>query len=136
MNKIFICQLCNRHFNRKYNLNQHMKRKNPCVVIKQNLPKSSKIFQNLPFSSKNDKSEETNEKRFGCDFCKRSYKQNYNLTKHLKTCKVKKEQEQEQEIDFINNFRKSVEISHTSLRNEIFKIKEEMEIMNEKLVIN
>jgi len=58
------------------------------------------------------------------------------LTKHLKTCKVKKEQEQEQEIDFINNFRKSVEISHTSLRNEIFKIKEEMEIMNEKLVIN
>ena len=146
MNKIFICQLCNRHFNRKYNLNQHMKRKNPCVVIKQNLPKSSKIFQNLPkpsisfqnlpFSPKNNKSVEMNEKRFGCDFCKRSYKHNYNLTKHLKTCKVKKEQEQEQEIDFINNFRKSVEISHTSLRNEIFKIKEEMEIMNEKLVIN
>ena len=107
MNKIFICQLCNRHFNRKYNLNQHMKRKNPCVVIKQNLPKSSKIFQNLPkpsisfqnlpFSPKNNKSVEMNEKRFGCDFCKRSYKHNYNLTKHLKTCKIKEEKEKEKE---------------------------------------
>ena len=108
MNKIFICQLCNRHFNRKYNLNQHMKRKNPCVVIKQNLPKSSKIFQNLPkpsisfqnlpFPSKNDQSVDMNEKRFSCDFCKRSYKHNYNLTKHLKTCKKEKEEENSLEL--------------------------------------
>ena len=66
MNKIFTCQLCNRQFNRKYNLNQHLKRKNPCVKKKtkkfaqfhhtkiyqniptpyQNIPKYTKIYQN------------------------------------------------------------------------------------------
>jgi len=31
--------------------------------------------------------------RFECQYCDRSYKQKYNLTKHLKKCKVKKQQE-------------------------------------------
>ncbi len=45
MNKIFICQLCNREFNRKFNLNQHLKRKNPCKV---NIKSNEKLYQNIP----------------------------------------------------------------------------------------
>jgi hypothetical protein len=41
----------------------------------ESLPNHSK---SLPFHS------------ISCDYCNKSYKYNYNLTKHLKTCKVKK----------------------------------------------
>ena len=97
MNKIFICQLCNREFNRKFNLNQHLKRKNPCKVniksnekLYQNIPKYPKI---IPFHPKPSQ----NIPKFNCIYCDRNYKHKYHLTRHLKTCKKKKEMEEMEE---------------------------------------
>jgi len=115
---LFKCGKCEKEFKRKWDIERHLiKRKKICS--KKVIPKSSKIFQepskifqNLPNSSKKSESGKTNEKRYGCDFCKRSYKHNYNLTKHLKTCKEKQKEEQKQkqkqkeeekqELDLVN----------------------------------
>ena len=115
MNKIFTCQLCNRQFNRKYNLNQHLKRKNPCVKKKdqkicsissyQNIPKYTdpipkytKIYQNIPKQGKTAfQSTPVIDNGYICEYCNRSYKKKFTLNRHLKTCKVKKEKEKEKE---------------------------------------
>ena len=106
MSALYTCSLCKKQFKRKWDLQRHHSRKKPCKKV---IPKSSKIFQepskifqNLSNSSKKSESGKTNEKRYGCDFCKRSYKHNYNLTKHLKTCKEKQKEEEKQELDLVN----------------------------------
>ena len=97
MNKVFICQLCNREFNYKQGLTRHLKRKNPCKVniksnekLYQNIPKYPKI---IPFHPKLSQ----NIPKFNCIYCDRNYKHKYHLTRHLKTCKKKKEMEEEEE---------------------------------------
>ncbi len=142
----FECDTCGKVFFKKYNYNRHLGRKNPCKPKNENKKISSKTFQNLPKSSKTFQQAEDVKKikkikkivekkfqaveikkmvqeelekiqsksnfekiriekkiikeieiekglRFECQYCDRSYKQNYNLTKHLKKCKVKKQQE-------------------------------------------
>ena len=119
----FECESCRKVFYKKYNYNRHLNRKKPCKPkndsskIFQNIPKYSKIFQNMEDSidqkkevkqiieekmqNENQKERERIEKiimkeleiekgvRFECEYCNRSYKQKYNLNKHLKRCKVK-----------------------------------------------
>ena len=112
MNKIFICPLCNREFNRKYNLNQHLKRKNPCKVnIKSNeklyqnipkytttIPKYTKSYQNIPKQTDSHiQSLSTTNIGYICKYCNRSYKKKFTLNRHLKTCKKKKEMEEMEE---------------------------------------
>ena len=111
MNKIFICQLCNRHFNRKYNLNQHMKRKNPCVKKEENKNDintlahfGSSRLNSAQFGSirlnlaQFGSSSKKLKKGFNCDFCQYFTDKKGNLNRHLKTCKVKKEKEEEKEL--------------------------------------
>jgi len=111
MNKIFICQLCNRHFNRKYNLNQHMKRKNPCVKKEENKNDintlahfGSSRLNSAQFGSirlnlaQFGSSSKKIKKGFNCDFCQYFTDKKGNFNRHLKTCKVKKEKEEEKEL--------------------------------------
>jgi len=112
-----ICYRCEKDFKQRWRLDRHLKRKKLCKKIPtqqnlpktfQNLPKPSKTFQNLPNI---DKSSNTNNNRYVCDFCNRSYKQNYNLNKHLKTCKIKKAQEEkEKDKEEIKFLKKKVEL--------------------------
>ena len=93
---LFKCNKCEKEFKRKWDLERHLNKKNPC----------KKIIQDI---QKNDELIEKDEKPYGCDFCKRSYKHKYNLTKHLKTCKEKQKEEQkekdekQQEFDLVNS---------------------------------
>ena len=128
MNILYTCSLCKKEFKRKWDLQRHHSRKKPC---KKNLPNSSKyskifqepskIFQTSPKSSKKNESGKTNEKRYGCDFCKRSYKHNYNLTKHLKTCKEKQKEEdkkqKQQELDLVNAKIRLLELEKSMVSN-------------------
>ena len=75
MTKIFTCNLCNKEFNRKYNLNKHMERKNPCV-------KKEEVEVEV-------EEEEEEEKKIKCEFCEYSTNKTGNLNRHLKTCKAK-----------------------------------------------
>lgn len=105
MKKTFACDRCNRRFNRKYNLNQHLKRKNPCVKKEENENDINTLAHfgsspaqfgssrlNLAHSSKNL------EKGFNCDFCQYSTDKKGNFNRHLKTCKIKKEKENTLEL--------------------------------------
>jgi hypothetical protein len=124
MSALYTCSLCKKQFKRKWDLQRHHSRKKPCKKVIPNIPKSSNIFQKpskifhiLPHSSKNNESVETNEKRYGCDFCKRSYKHNYNLTKHLKTCKEKQKQEENKKLNLINAKIKLLELEKSMINN-------------------
>ena len=47
MESIFECDICNRRFAQKFNLERHKNKKKPCV-------KQSNIFQNNPFLIQNN----------------------------------------------------------------------------------
>jgi len=124
MNKIFSCQYCNREFNRKYNLNQHLKRKNPCKKVISNIPNYPKISQTypkishiIPYYPEYDESREAIEKQFNCDFCNKSYKHKYHLNRHLKTCKVKKENDLELELQLAKEKIKTLELQAKVISN-------------------
>jgi len=125
---VFECNRCHRSFNRKYNLERHENKKNKCKEID---PKYSNIFQNTQKYSKNipkysnifqkkNESSNTNNNGYICDFCNRSYKQKFNLNKHLKTCKIKKQKEEDKKKEILNleikllELKKEANISNTT----------------------
>jgi len=86
----FECNRCHRSFNRKYNLERHINKKKQCEEVEPNpLPK------NGLFLLKNNI--EPTITQFKCNHCNKIFKRNWHLTRHLKTCKIKKEKEEEQE---------------------------------------
>jgi len=92
-----ICLKCNKKFETKFNLNRHLKRKNPCF---KELNNTINILNIHPKSSKNTQKNEKNDD-FCCKFCEKTFLNNYNLNKHIRNnCKIKKQQDQEKETIF------------------------------------
>ena len=122
-----ICYRCEKDFKQRWRLDRHLKRKKLCKKIpkQQNLPKPSKTFQEPSKTFQNlpsiDKSSNTNNYRYACDFCNRSYKQNYNLNKHLKTCKIKKEKDKEQKEQEKQEKQKDEEIQFLKRKVELYE---------------
>ena len=54
-----------------------------------------KLFLEILYEYKNDKKHSDDTELNQCSYCNKSYKQKQHLTRHLKTCKVKKEKEKE-----------------------------------------
>ncbi len=97
---IHKCKFCGKIFKTKQILEKHYKRKTPCVKNtesktkknSENIPKYSKIFQNLPISESSSDSGPNFELKIlkpQCEYCKKNYSTKYNLNKHLKICKSK-----------------------------------------------
>ena len=101
----YICNICNKEFVRKKDLEYHqIHKKKPCEAIKiqiQKNPDESKKIQNLEIFNENIENIE-NTKNFSCNFCNKIFFNNSNLNKHLKnnSCKVKKLQDEEKENIF------------------------------------
>jgi hypothetical protein len=99
----FFCHKCNKKFDKKFNLTRHLNKKIPCISI--NIIKSSttlhnnihdsNIFQHIPNNSNIFQNSENE-----CKFCLKIYSQVYNLNKHLKVCKIKKQHENDKEEIF------------------------------------
>ena len=108
MKKTFTCDRCNRDFNRKYNLNQHLKRKNPCVKKEENKITHFQMNTNEHKMNTNEYKRtqmNTNEHKIlnQCLHCKKGFVNNSSLKRHIKLyCKIKKEEEEVLKLDIIN----------------------------------
>ena len=101
------CQFCNKKFPQQWRLRRHLKKKKPCRNLSQNIPEIIPKKKIYPISSQ--------KKEYSCDYCNRNYKHKYHLTRHLKTCKIRKEKD---EI-------KSLEEEMEEMRSEIQRLKKE-----------
>ena len=101
------CQFCSKKFPQQWRLRRHLKKKKPCKILSQNIPKIIPKKKIYPILSQ--------KKEYSCDYCNRNYKHKYHLTRHLKTCKIRKEKD---EI-------KSLEEEMEEMRSEIQRLKEE-----------
>ena len=119
-----ICPKCKAVFDRKSNYEFHINRKFDCTQNTDNQSEENEVFQNFPNLSKtfpkfskifqenpdenllnngDEKNyiETKNEKSdFNCCYCLRIYSSKGNLVKHLKVCKVKKDNDEQKENIF------------------------------------
>jgi hypothetical protein len=120
------CKLCGRTFKTKQILEKHYKRKTPCtkdtknkiIDDSKNIPKYSKIFQNLPImelSTDSGADQEIQTLKPKCEYCNKEYSTKYNLNKHLKICKSKL---------LFENTQKELQLKYDKLKEDIEFIKQ------------
>ena len=119
-----ICPKCKAVFDRKSNYEFHINRKFDCTQNTDNQSEENEVFQNFPnlsktfpnlsktfqknlddnfFNNKNKKcisEDDIINTKFNCCYCLRIYSSKGNLVKHLKVCKVKKDNDEQKENIF------------------------------------
>ncbi len=99
----FICNLCSKEFEKKFNLDRHLNnKKKPCKPNCNNLQelvKNTKSLQEFAESIKkeeiNDKSKQSTADKLlnKCEYCEKIYSSVYTLERHIaNNCKIKKKQ--------------------------------------------
>ena len=106
----FICEICKRNFNKKYNYIKHTKRKTPCIdytkiiklkedevledkfLLHKKTPNSTIVPQ---FSTKEiyDINLKSEDKKPFCKYCKKYFSRSDSLARHHYICKTKLEQD-------------------------------------------
>ncbi len=123
---IFICKKCNKTFNKKSNYLVHINRKFSCVQEDLLIPIN-------PINKEIKVAETLIEKNYNCLYCKKSFYNNANLMKHLRnnSCKVKKIQDNQKEIDYNENKKLNNELEN--YKKEINNLKEIIKEQNNKI---
>ena len=114
-NTQFICENCDKCFNRKANYERHLKRKFPC---KKNPVKSIEGFDNP-------------KKDLDCEHCLKTYSSVSNLNKHLITCKIKKDKDMKDEL--FNLLIKQQSNGNAELVEQNNLLKQQIELLQTKL---
>ena len=107
--KKYICQFCNKSYSTNSNLHKHIKKfhkniqdqkeefknesKNESKNVTQMLPN---VTQMLPKCYPNVTQDESNSKKNECPFCFKIFATRHGKSRHLKTCKVKKEEDEKE----------------------------------------
>jgi hypothetical protein len=98
------CLKCNLVFNRKYSYDRHINKKFNCESIKEKKNENEqKICKNLQIFAEICKSEKKVQKEtenITCSFCKNIYSTKYTLSRHIKNCKIKKNNDDEKKNIF------------------------------------
>jgi len=114
----FECKRCHRSFTRKYNLERHEDKKKQCeenkqIMTKKNAPKRTITHLKRIITQNN---------AFECNHCNRIFKRNWDLKRHLKTCKEKIKTEKKEEED------KKLEILNAKIK--LLELKKALNITN------
>ena len=124
------CSKCNTVFNRKSNYDYHINKKFDCIQknikdaeIKNDFPIFPKTFQLFPIE---------NNINFSCHCCVKEYSTKGNLTKHLKNCKIKINNDNEKENIFKLLLEKDKQYKEEM--NELKKQNKFVMKQNEKLI--
>ena len=91
----YTCTNCNKIFNHKSTYTRHINRKFKCKNIKVETQINSTSAEYSTFGMGIPKVEYLDNK---CEFCNNTYSTKYNLNKHQKKCKLKKETTQKEEL--------------------------------------
>ena len=107
--KKYICQFCNKSYSTNSNLHKHLKKcskyiqhqkeefknesKNESKNVTQMLPK---CYQMLPKCYPNVTQDDSKTKKNECPFCFKIFATRHGKSRHLKTCKVKKEEDEKE----------------------------------------
>jgi len=122
----YVCPRCSRTFDRKSNYDQHLRRKNPCLVKEE-----------LHVQEKSRKAQE-----YICDMCGHSYSSVSNLNKHKRSrCKGQLHFEENTKTNTLNLNQKSeseienVRKEFITLKNEFEKFKNDRKIVNNQNIL-
>tara|TARA_B110000208_G_scaffold151734_1_gene183365 strand:- start:9027 stop:9851 length:825 start_codon:yes stop_codon:yes gene_type:complete len=85
---IYQCDVCLKEFTQCGHYERHKNRKYPC---------NKKVFS-IPLLGCPSQKWDENNNNFICTYCNKSYKHNFHLNRHLKTCKLKKKENIKQEL--------------------------------------
>ena len=127
----YKCTRCNKIFNHKGVFLRHCNRKNPCnKTSSTNKKKNSKKKLNKNENKKYSKNGmQIPKMEYLCNFCNKTYSTKFNLNKHLKICKKKKEIETELE-------QKEMMDMFMMMGNKIKELEEKIDNKNVTKIIN
>ena len=130
----FKCTICLKNFNRKSNYIRHINRKYKCKEININNSSRAKTGTIVPKPGTNTIEIEINNT---CTFCNRKYKRKSDLNKHLKNCKIKKEQDMKEELLtlLIKENDKNEEAKQTQIEQQNLYLKHKIELLQGQLKI-
>ncbi len=125
----FNCPKCSKNFNKKQHLQNHLNKKNTCILnplLIQTNPNSSKTNPNSSKFNPNNNLVNDVPKKHCCEYCGNTFFNGANLNKHIRNnCKVKKEDDENKKNIF--------ELLLEKERIEKERIEKEKNYLNNKL---
>lgn len=132
----YVCDRCKKIYNHKGEYARHIARKIPCKIATKsdNAPKIQEISVKLAKISKAPQNSAKNCEIYTCQFCEKQLSDKYGVQRHLKICKTKKQQEQQEEDKFqiMINMMNELKKVTTDQMNQIEELKKEISTSNTK----
>ena len=127
----YRCSACGMFFSQKGHYVRHLNRKFPCDKKKTEYSKYSNNGINIPKM-------EYNIEKHKCIFCLKEYSTKYNLNKHHKTCKQKKENDMKDKLYnlLIKDNQKKIEEENLYLKQQINNLQKQLHKNNTNILIN
>jgi DNA repair exonuclease SbcCD ATPase subunit len=116
----FICLRCGDEFDNITNLKNHLARKIKCQPILNDIDVNEIIIEDCK-----------TDKMYACEYCSKSYSNKFNLKKHMKICK-KREEESDEEEETIKSLKQQIKEKDKKIKKQDKKLKEKDEKIKEK----
>ena len=130
----YTCEKCKKTFNRKYNYTTHINKKFPCTKP----PSKTNIKEDINIKAINEIDMDIPNKgcqKWQCKYCLKTYKHNFHLNRHLKTCKNKKDNILKEELFqlLLENQKKQEENYEKILENQEKNYEKKIKMLQEQI---